>query len=73
MAKGDNRGALTADDEDHRGEFAWRWRRPGGDMRTWHASIWEPPYPSILPDVDWHIRNAKIDMLAARIDAALSR
>jgi len=73
MAEDGSRGARATGDEDHSGELARRWRRPGGDMRTWHASIWEPPYPSILPDVDWHIRNAKIDMLAARIDAALSR
>jgi len=45
MAEDGSRGARAAGGEDHRGEFAWRWRRPGGDMRTWHASIWEPPYP----------------------------
>jgi len=60
-------------DEDLYREHAWRWRRPGGDMRTWHSSIWDPPYRNVQVDTDRYMRNAKLDMLISRIDGMLSK
>lgn len=73
MTEDGKKVAHAAEYEDHYGEFAWRWRRPGADMQTWHASIWETPYRDVPVDISAYLRNARLDMLIARIDSLLSK